>query len=392
MTESSKLYPEDDTVIHSMWQLYPFFDPGLPFLRSQEFAKAKERGFVYLVREFLANDRVITGRDFNRDIHIDYLNFNVPEHAELAEAQVLDHINTGVDTVNSLLHQHLPSLESVLRLTTIPNGTRLMDLLGQAEKHMLHAQTTSTLTEATSLYKLAYEPVRAFGLGYIIMSVEDCNRASGSMYQWHPEISERLNLSESSSLSDKPPFTHEWTNHAGIRIMGWEDQPYKSRSKLGRILETTDYGSTLVKLFNNVQYPQELEDYLGLELVVPDEMSRQHLVDFFRTNVVGISGLKGYAELKTGQARPNSSSSQAFGLTKFVVSPVSEPRQWRFPIGDRRQPTEVQILTYDDYLRRQDIPEATHEAYRRRRFINVFPAWFPKTFYEDSVKDHMQKH
>lgn len=51
-----------------------------------------------------------------------------------------------------------------------------------------------------------------------------------------------------------------------------------------------------------------------------------------------------------------------------------------------RVAVEWQIITAEDYRRKNSIPEAQHSEYRKRQFLKVFPALFPEQIYRPLVE------
>ena len=49
-----------------------------------------------------------------------------------------------------------------------------------------------------------------------------------------------------------------------------------------------------------------------------------------------------------------------------------------------RIPVEMQVLTLQDQRIRTQRREVAHQAYKRRQFLEIFPALFPRTLYEFS--------
>ena len=140
-----------------------------------------------------------------------------------------------------------------------------------------------------------------------------------------------------------------------------------------------------MKMFSQLEYPEEITDYIGTELIVEDETAKDILVEWIRDKTRPMGIFERFKDTKNGK-KPDQASSSAFEVTKFIMRiPVKSQygdaivRSW--PIYERT-PVEIQILTRQDAINREDITEATHFEYKRRQFMNIFPALFPQQIYE----------
>lgn len=151
------------------------------------------------------------------------------------------------------------------------------------------------------------------------------------------------------------------------------------------------YSSIFLKMALKKAFAGPLKDHNGVEFIVATETDRQKLLGYFRESRA-TSRLEDFEERKPGDISNNLSSSPEFCCTKFISRiPIEQEPIARHPLGKRmcgRIPVEVQILTLEDYQRREASETARHEEYKRRQFFKAFPGIFPKRIYAPFLKHH----
>ena len=176
----------------------------------------------------------------------------------------------------------------------------------------------------------------------------------------------------------------------GIPLCG--ETPFRSRLKYLTPSGTVKYSSIIMKTYLDLleldvrRKSKVVRDYTGVEFVVPDDKAVAALVaDFRYASPTG--RLEAYKERERGTAiRDNRQASSVFGLTKFVCRvPIPFDAIAGHPLGNLNHqlvPVEVQILTLEDERIRNTTPEAGHSEYKKRQFMAIFPALYPREIYE----------
>ena len=148
------------------------------------------------------------------------------------------------------------------------------------------------------------------------------------------------------------------------------------------------YSSLLVKMYLKQSFFDDIGDYTGIEFVVEDDISRRELVRLFKTDSKLTIKLEDFKDRSRKESSHNPHSSQDFGNISFKVRaavPVNYPgMDGRY----ERLPVEVQILTLEeDRIRRENV-DVSHETYKRKQFLQVFPGLFPRTIYEPAIREY----
>jgi hypothetical protein len=119
---------------------------------------------------------------------------------------------------------------------------------------------------------------------------------------------------------------------------------------------------------------------------VADDADRSCLVGYFQKHASITGNLEAFKMYKKGDNRKNKRSSNGFGAVKFIIRPPARVDSFtKFNLGQKiyeKVPVEVQILTLQDDHERKNNPDATHEQYKKRQFLQLFPVIFPRQIYE----------
>ena len=138
-----------------------------------------------------------------------------------------------------------------------------------------------------------------------------------------------------------------------------------------------------MKIYKEMEQAEEIKDYLGAELIVEDDKERDALITFLRRETRPIGRFEKYKDTK--KQTLGSASSADYGIVKFILRvPVAVQRTLSIPgLFYERVPVEMQILTLQDHSIRTQNSKVTHKAYKKRQFIEIFPALFPRAIYEN---------
>lgn len=371
--------------LETIWERQPFFHPSCRYL-----------GFKPTSRAIRERDTGFFARQIRNSFFPDQSDESVRENVRLA-------MNRGISAVNSLCAEHLgPDAEHFL-LSEAPLFLNLFNFLSQAREDWINARSgrhagkmVKRVTDAPTrrpdaidyeLLSKAYESVRAFGLGYRVLMIDESPEVLTSIRQYRllsDWLARCFQFKEPQPVSH-PDFSHSFKTSAGVRVYGTIGQPIRSRVKVLNRRGEIRYGSLLMKMITKMRHLSEIKDYEGVEFVVADAQARDQLLHWIRTEVRTMERLEGF---RSGRADSRTSSPQTsdnFNVTKFILRPpVPVPAISNHPLGRElyeRVPVEVQILTLQAHEARRTHPDAKHEQYKRRQFLETFPVLFPRDIY-----------
>lgn len=370
MSQILEFYPEDEKYLEAIWDKFPFCDPRFTYLKFKSVRKAIEKG-----------DYVFFLRQIKNSFFPDQGDLTVNEEYKKA-------INRGIASINSLCRVHLPEdIYGFFAINDVEDTLDLFELLKSATEDWIAARNGRHGSHDPNLLFSAYNKVRAYGLGYYTLMIDESPEVINSLRHYRAALrwfDERFGFDDPQEV-DLESFTHSWQTNVGVKVYGTLENPIKSRLKiLDSQTGEVKYASILMKMFLKGHYPEGIKDYAGIEFTVEDEVAREELLRYIRTEIRATEKMEAFKESKKAKTNPYSSSD--FGVTKFILRPpVHVGHIEGHPLGDlayERGPVEVQILTLADDEKRRKDPDVTHKEYKKRQFMSVFPAWFPRRIYE----------
>ena len=371
MNLPEELYAAEDAA-KPIWQTFPFLDPQLPFLRRQTIRLAILRG--------------------NERYPLDAFKFTLFPGKTDEEFHHLffDAMSRGLSTVNDLLIQHLGYEDLVSFSLDFPPAVATFHL-HRFIKDAFHLRQQSFTGKKDPLLGptfQAYNMLRALELGFRVVTIDECPSIHTAM-QCAPVVRstlEQLLDFSSPQPSDKDGLSFSWDTVSGCRVYSTDDSPFRMRVKYlydsSSCIIQPKYSSILVKMYTNGEFAEDIRDHLGAEFIVADDAERDAFLSFFKRNTQSMGTLERFKDSR--KTKVGVFSSASYGVQKFILRvPVTlEGLETSSPYSlYKRVPCEIQVLTAADHLVRTQITDAQHAAYKRRQFLGVFPALFPKKFY-----------
>ena len=378
MLNVKELYPEDNEYLKDIWDKHPFFDPSLFHIRRKDVVKAIEEGqasyyFINQVR-----------------------NSFIPEK-DNATVQIIfvDSMNKGIKAVNELLSINFDKETSAfLKLEEIKLPFNFSKFMREARDDFIKSRSGKRPSNLNyeKLLK-AYEKMRAFGLGYRILLIDESPEVLSCLSHHHLILkwfNDQFKFSNSKKIENIEDLTHVFETKAGVNIYGKEKNPISSRLKILDENGSLSYGSILMKMFLKGQFPDDINDHVRIEFIVENEKERENLVRYFRKEIRAMERLENFEEIKEGKKSDNEQSAVGFDSVKFTIRPPIPTQRAKDSIFENlkfeRIPVEVQILTLKAHEQRIKNPEIEHKAYKERQFRRFFPALFPKEIYEKLIE------
>lgn len=298
-------------------------------------------------------------------------------------------MNRGISAVNTLIHSNLDNLDFDFSIDEISGDLDLLEYLSRGRKLWIDARNGMKGTPRPEFILPAYEISRSYDLGYRVLMIDEEPKVIESVrnfpliLDWFDELVAFRDERE----EELEGFSRSWDTYAGVRVYG-NEKPMKSRVKALDEEGGVKYSSLLVKMYLKQSFFDDIGDYTGIEFVVEDDISRRELVKLFKTDSKPTIKLEDFKDRSRKEDSHNPHSSSDFGNISFKVRaavPVNYPgMEGKY----ERLPVEVQILTLEeDRIRRENV-DVSHEAYKRKQFLQVFPAWFPRVIYEPPIRDH----
>ncbi|MBI2105249.1 hypothetical protein HYT56_00255 [Candidatus Woesearchaeota archaeon] len=369
-----KLYPEDDEYLKAIWNRFVFFDPNMYYLKCKNVARAlAENRKNFLIDQFRAS-------------------FFPTQDDETVNEEFRKAINRGIKTINNLCKTNLANVDYDFSLHEVKD-LDLFEWVRLAREDWIRARNGKHTPLPEPLFA-AYNNVRNIGIGYRTLMIDESPdvvsslRAYNLVLKW---FGDRLDF----QLVKEDDFQQQrfvWTTSPGIEIFSTSNRAFHSRLKALDNEGNIRYDSILMKMFNDCRFPDDIYDYTGVEFVVRDELARNELIKYFGSMVMATGGkLERFKMKKNHQGNVNSSSE--YGAAKFILRiPIHSGYIKGHPLGGlihERTPVEVQILTLEEDEIRTKNPEVAHDTYKKKQFMRVFPAWFPRQIYRPFLKDIM---
>ncbi|PIN91209.1 hypothetical protein COU57_01450 [Candidatus Pacearchaeota archaeon CG10_big_fil_rev_8_21_14_0_10_32_14] len=371
MRNINEFYPEDVSYLRDIWDKQPFFDPSLFYIRKKDIINAINDGS-------------------SSTYFIDQVRTSFIPHKDNAVVQKVftDAMNRGIIAINQLLKEHFNHEEyNFFKLQEVTLPFNFSKFMKEARDDFIAARSGKrpTTMDYESLLK-SYDKVRAFGLGYRILMIDEspeimnAKRHHKLILKW---FDEQFDFKKPSKVHIEG-LNYKWQSVAGVDVYGVQS-PIRSRLKIlgddGRV----SYGSILMKMFLKGQYPDKINDHIGVEFVVENEVERDKLVRFFRKEIRAMERLENYKVIKYGEASDNESSALGYDAIKFIIRPpiptLNSISNQVESIRFERIPVEVQILILQSHIQRVNNPEVEHKSYKERQFKRFFPVLFPKDIY-----------
>lgn len=371
MLNINELYPEDVEYLKDIWDKHPFFDPSLYHIRKKDVVRAIEEG-----------------PSSNYFINQVKTSFIPHQDKSVVQKVFTEAMNRGIQAVNQLLKEHLSYEEyNFFKLNEFSLPFNFSKFMKEARDDYISAREGKR--PSTIDYELllkSYDKMRAFGLGYRILMIDESPEILNAV-RHHQLIlkwfQEQFGFKKPSKIHVEG-LNHVWETNANVNVYG-KNEPLSSRLKILDEHGNIRYGSILMKMFLKGQFPDDINDHIGVEFVVENEEEREKLIRFFRKEIRAMERLENYKEIKTGETSENENSAVGFDVVKFIIRPpLPTQNNTHLPLDHfnfERIPVEVQILTLEGYIKRESDPEVEHRAYKERQFKKFFPALFPKEIY-----------
>ncbi|MDP3728948.1 MAG: hypothetical protein Q8R18_05875 [bacterium] len=292
----------------------------------------------------------------------------------------------GRTAINTLLREHLDESQyDFFELPEIQDPFSFHAFIKDAY-HNYHS-TIKRNASARARYE-AYAAIRAMELGYRVGTIDECPLVLNAV-QHFPSV--KITLENIFGFSHKMPTEKEgmensWDTNLGIKIYSYDDTAMHTRVKyLEKDGYTPRYSSILMKIYKEGEFAEELKDYLGAELIVENDEERDCLVKFIKKETSLTGHLEKWKDTRKGKV--GTASSKDYGVLKWILRvPVQVyrdiPQATKIAFYER-VPIEIQVLTIKDHIIRTQQTETTHKAYKRRQFLEIFPALFPREIYEN---------
>ncbi|MBI2148242.1 hypothetical protein HYU23_01035 [Candidatus Woesearchaeota archaeon] len=362
-------FKENHELTRRVWDTFIFLNPKLPFLKTGIIKKAIEE-----------KDRTYPTKAFKFKLYPDETDDNFTRKFTLS-------MNHGIRAINSLITLYLnETLGGDFRLQEVQQRD-LFDFLRAALENKNRATNKGGKIVNPELIAEAYSSMRAIDLGYRVCTVDQCSEVLNSL-RYIDEIVKKLEgilgFKEGGVESYLEGIVSEWNTDSGVVVYSKEKTPMPKRLKYLALDNSPKYSSILMKMYRKGLYPNQMRDYVGVEVIVRDNEERDRLIEYIRRNTSPTHVLEDYTDLSKGQG--SSASGAGYGMKKFVLR-VPVKMAYKIPIKIPRTlayesvPVEFQVLTLEDHKQRIYISEASHFEYKRRQFMELFPVLFPKQIY-----------
>jgi len=373
MLTIEELYPEDDEYIRYIWYKHPFFDPSLFHIRKKDVVKAIEDGQIsnYFINQVR--------------------NSFIPEKENsVVQEEFVNAMNKGIKAINELIFTHFDTeTANLFKLEEVKLPFNFSRFMIEARNDWIASRSgkrPSTI-DYEKLLK-AYEKMRAFGLGYRILLIDESPEVLNALRN-HELIlnwfSSQFKFNNKKKVECIEGLTHVFDTKAEIKVYGTEKNPIASRLKILNENGNLSYGSILLKMFLKGQFPDTINDHVGVEFIVENQEERDKLVRYFRKEIRAMERLENFKEIKSGEEYENKHSAIDFESVKFIIRPPIPTQIAKDSVFENlkyeRIPVEIQILTLKAHEQRMKNPEVDHKAYKERQFKKFFPALFPKEIY-----------
>ena len=376
MSLIERLYAEqDERYLEKVWNKFIFLSPNFSYLRMD-----------FVKRSLSERDMRFPLAAFRFVLFSDESDIEVNENMRRC-------INRGIKAINILTNKYIEG-SNIFKLEEISKPLNLFEFINNAYENWERG-TKGVRRINPELRALAYASTRALELGYRVGTIDASPEVQNSIINFDQNIDrlEQLigfrNPEECESSWPNGPTT-KWNTNVSVKV--YSKDKFKPMPARLKYLEDNHpkYSSILMKIYSGMEYPSEIRDYTGVEFVVEDDISRDELVNYFRRETSPGLTFEGFKDTTNGSKLTTTSSSN-FGVKKFflrVPGKLSLPLEHDAgKIVYGRNPVEIQILTLEDARKRDSIPEISHFEYKRRQFMKIFPALFPKKIYEQLIRN-----
>ncbi len=365
------MYFQEDLYAHEsnapvIWKTFPFLDPTMPFLGKNTTRLA------------------VLGRE--KSYPLNAFRFTLFPGKSDEEVNVLFYqsIQRGVAAINALLQDHIPDLFEDLEVHVPREPFDIFRFVGDASFNFERGRQEATFRNRVK--REAYEACRILEWGYRTTTIDECPLVLNAV-QYAPlvrkSLEDLLGFTNKTSCEKKGAIRFSWETVPEIKVYASNDlsMPFRVKYLGADQRDIPNYKSIFMKIYKEQEQAEEIKDYLGAELIVENDKERDALVTFFRKETRPIGFFESYKD--TRKHKTGSASSAEYGVIKFTLRiPVPVQRTFSMPgIFYERVPVELQILTLEDHRIRTERPEVAHQSYKRRQFLEIFPALFPRDLY-----------
>ncbi len=352
LTDIANLYVNNDQAYtSSLWNRFPMTSPDFRYLNSDS-VKRSVHGYRNGIINSLRNS------------------FFPDQSVEQANESFREALYRGCESMNRFIDDYLGP--DVLEHFNFPSISYPLDLQQAVSESYRLMEKGISKGDAELLLK-AYTILRSIEIGYRVVMIDDSFPVLYSEDCFN-QIRERLDdfFGISAVSSDSERFSSMWNTRAGVQIYSTDENPFHSRIKA--------LGSMLLKIYNQLQFPDSITDCVGVELIVKDDDSRTKMLEYLRDET---RFMLVFEKLKSSRKKKvDSASSEAFDVVKFVwrMPVLSESRDSNGHVRSYpRVPVEFQIYTHDGIESRETT--ASHDEYKKKQLMKVFPGLFPKQIY-----------
>ena len=361
--------PDEEERLEGIWKTFNLAHPRMHFLHSKRVRKAVE------------------GRDrsfFTKPLRLCFFP-DLEDEADIQE-RFRQASNKGIDAVNSLVRTNLTDVCYDFTLDEVSSPLDLLEFMRMAREEWIDARNGKHIPDP-HLMLFAYNKCRVYSLGHRILMIDEEPKVVNSIrhhdlvLRWFYDF---LNFSDPRE-EQLEGFSRSWNTKVG-RVYG-NNEPIRHRVKALDREGNIRYDSLLMKMSLKQSFFDEIDDYTGVEFVVEDENTRKELIRLFSYDSTPNVLLEDFKDRSQKKTADNPHSSPDFGVMKFRVRPPVLVNYPGFGKSYERIPVEIQILTLEDDKIRKENSEVGHDSYKRRQFIKVFPAWFPRQIYEPLIRE-----
>ncbi|GEM_PF-5442631 len=346
---------QDSEYLRKVWNKFSLLSPDMRYLNSSATKSAIEesrrRYPISALRNSLFPDQSV----------------------DQANESFREAINRGAAAFSGFMQQYTDSsLQEHFYFPSIQYPLDLHDFILEAYRLMKKGAEKQDKKYLLDAYKL----IRAIDIGYRVVMIDDSFPVLYSEETFR-QVTERLidllGIRNPENL-DSERLSMKWDTYPGVFIYSSNENPFRSRIK--------SLGSMLLKMYNQLQFPDTITDCIGVEVIVENDEDRGKLLDYLRDET---RFTQVFEKLKSNRDKKlDESSSSSFDVVKFV---------WRMPLLVKsnesngysrnypRVPIEFQIYTRRGIEIRESSSDANHEEYKKRQFMKVFPVLFPQQIY-----------
>lgn len=365
-----RLYPEDGSYIEEAWKTFEMLHPRNGCYKFASVKKAVSTG---------DNSFIL------RPIRMGFFP-DVEDDEELQEL-FRQSMNNGINAVNNLVYEHLSDVPFDFRLEEIVRPFDLLEFLSDGRKAWIDARNGRHSTDPNLMFS-AYTTTRAYEMGYRVLMIDTEPKVIESIrnfpliLKWFDSLL-AFNGEKNENIDG---FSKSWETRANVRVYG-NERSMRARVKTLNSNGEVKYSSLLMKMYLKQAFFDDINDYTGVELVVEDDNARRRIISLFKSDAKPTIKLEDFSDRTKRKTDPNPHSAIDFGNVSFKVRaavPIGYPgMEGRY----ERLPVEVQVLTLEEDRVRREHPNVSHDYYKRKQFMKVFPVLFPREIYEPLIRE-----